>query len=185
VLEAIAQLCNERVQVRLSSISGYRSGDSFLWTCRADFPQYTLSLSLTHTHTHARTHARTHRVGASQRGRLAASHRVSIEKGEWISEEIVYCKKKSVYCKRWRTKQGGPTGKKKRTGGNNQLHKERIVCENSLNYRTSRKTKDDAGGSRKGKEGEEEENNQVTTCTLLNPDHSLDSFVCCRKICIT
>jgi hypothetical protein len=46
---------------------------------------------------------------------------------------------------------------------------------------------DDTGGSRKGNEEEEkeEEKNQMTTCTSLNPDHSLDSFVCCRKFCIT
>ncbi len=25
----------------------------------------------------------------------------------------------------------------------------------------------------------------MTTCNSLNPDHSLDSFVCCRKFCIT
>ncbi len=101
-------LTNERVQVRLSSIPGYRSGDSFLWTCRADFPQYSLSLSLSLSHTHTHTHT----VGASQRGKLAASHRVSIEKGEWISEEIVYCKRRVFIASARGQNRGDPQGKK-------------------------------------------------------------------------
>jgi hypothetical protein len=63
-----------------------------------------LSLSLTHTHTHT--------VGASQRGKLAASHRVSIEKGEWISEEIVYCKRRVFIASARGQNRGDPQGKK-------------------------------------------------------------------------
>jgi hypothetical protein len=101
-------------------------GTLFYGPAAQTFPNIlSLSLSLSHTHTHT--------VGASQRGKLAASHRVSIEKGEWISEEIVYCKRRVFIASARGQNRGDPQGKKKRTGGNNQLHKEPIVRENSLN----------------------------------------------------
>jgi hypothetical protein len=75
-------------------------------------PIYSLSLSLSLSLSHTHTHTHTHTVGASQRGKLAASHRVSIEKGEWISEEIVYCKRRVFIASARGQNRGDPQGKK-------------------------------------------------------------------------